>query len=104
MLLFNINFCLIYDFNVEGQRNTVQLSLDFINFLNLFNSNWGINKVYIGSNSQVAPLSFEGRDAATGKPIVSMRKINNEYMTTGFQDPSSVSSTWNLQFGIKYIF
>ncbi len=93
-----------FNFNVGGQRNTVQLSLDFINFLNLFNSNWGINKVYIGSNSQVAPLSFEGRDAATGKPIVSMRKINNEYMTTGFQDPSSVSSTWNLQFGIKYIF
>ena len=101
-----LDFRFLQDFyiDVAGQRNTLQLSFDFVNFLNMFNSNWGINKLYIGSNNQVTPLKFDKIDAATGKASVSMTKINKEYMTTAFQNPGSVSATWNLQIGLKYIF
>ena len=101
-----IDFRFMQDFylNVAGQRNTLQLSVDIINLPNLFNSSWGVNKQYIGSNLQVTPLRYEGRDADTGKAIVSMNKIGENYLTSAFQDPTSVSSTWNLQVGLRYIF
>ncbi len=93
-----------FKFRVGKRENKVQFSLDVINLPNLFNSNWGINKMYIGSNRQVTPLKFEKRDEATGKAVVSMNKLNGEYMTTAFQDPTSVSSTWSMQLGLRYIF
>ena len=101
-----VDFRFLQDFyiNVAGEKNTLQLSLDVLNIPNLLNSSWGINQYYIGSNNQVTPLQFEGVDATSGKAIVSMRKLNNEYMKTAYQDPSSVASTWNLQIGIRYIF
>ncbi len=101
-----MDFRFLQDFNfkVGGRKNTLQLSFDIYNLPNLFNSSWGINKVYIGSNLQVTPLRFEKRDEATGKAVVSMSKIKDEYMTSAFQDPTSVSSTWTMQLGIRYIF
>jgi len=101
-----IDFRFLQDFylNIAGQRNNLQLSVDIINLPNLLNSHWGINKQYIGSNLQVTPLRFEGRDADTGKAIVSMNKIKDNYMTSAFEDPFSVNSTWNLQVGLRYIF
>ena len=50
------------------------------------------------------PEKYEGRDADTGKAIVSMNKIGDGFMSTSFQDPVSVSATWNLQLGLRYIF
>ncbi len=91
-------------FKVSGKKNTLQLSVDIINLPNLLSSDWGINQQYVGSNLQVTPLKFEGRDAATGKAIVSMNKSGSDYLKTAFQDPTSVSSTWNLQLGLRYIF
>jgi len=102
-----IDFRFLQDFyvNAGGKRNTLQLSVDIINLPNMLNSKWGINKNYFGSNLQLTPLYYEGRDAETGKAIVSMYKPNGtDFMTTGFEDPSSVASTWNLQLGIRYIF
>jgi len=101
-----LDFRFLQDFymNVGGRRHTLQLSLDIINIPNMLNSHWGINKQYIGSNLQITPLRFEGRDADTGKAVVSMNKTNNEYQTTAFQNPGTVSATWNLQLGIRYIF
>jgi outer membrane receptor for ferrienterochelin and colicin len=102
-----IDFRFLQDFyvNIGGKKNTLQVSLDILNLPNLLNSGWGINKWYVGSNLQVTPLVYEGKDPATGKAIVSMYKPNRtNFMTTAFQDPTSVSSTWNLQLGVRYIF
>lgn len=101
-----LDFRFLQDFylNVAGRKNTLQLSVDIINLPNMFNSSWGINELYIGSNNQVTPLRFEGIDSATGKAIVSMSKIGDKYMTKAYQDPTSVASTWNLQVGLRYIF
>lgn len=101
-----LDFRFLQDFylKVNGQKNTLQLSVDVINLMNMFNSSWGINDIYIGSNNQVTPLKFEGIDSATGKAKVSMRKIDDNYMTSAYQEPTSVSSTWNLQIGLRYMF
>lgn len=105
-----IDFRFLQDFylNVGGRKHTLQFSLDILNIPNMLNSDWGINKIYVGSNQQVTPLRFEGIDAETGKAIVSMNNVgtssNPRYLESPFQMPTSVSALWNLQLGIRYIF
>ncbi|MDL2323065.1 carboxypeptidase regulatory-like domain-containing protein [Bacteroidales bacterium OttesenSCG-928-A17] len=105
-----LDFRFLQDFymTVGGRKHTLQFSLDIMNIPNLLNSDWGINKYYVGSNQQVTPLRFEGIDAATGKAIVSMNNIgtssNPKYLESAYQLPTSVSALWNIQLGLRYIF
>jgi hypothetical protein len=82
------------------QTNKLQLSCDIINLLNLFNPSWGLNQSVISSS----PVQYVSRDAVTGKMTVKMRQISGKYMTSSFQNPTSVSGTWGIQLGIKYLF
>ena len=93
---------IMQDFKIEAGKttNTLQLSVDVINLLNLFDPSWGLNQSYI-TNS---PLVISGRDAATGKLKASMRKIGGQYVTKSFQNPSTVSGTWGIQLGVRYLF
>ncbi len=99
-----IDFRFLQDLShtIGKSKNTLQLSVDIFNVANLLSSSWGLNKTLVTSS----PLKMEGRDAATGKAIVSMNKYGTpaEYPTESFQDPSTVSATWALQLGIRYIF
>jgi hypothetical protein len=94
-----LDFRFLQDFflNVGGRQNAIQLSIDVLNLPNLLNSSWGVNRISVAQN--VTPLNFEKRDEETGKPVVSLGNINGPY-----QDPASVSATWNLQVGVRYIF
>jgi len=85
---------------VKESVNKIQLSVDIINVANLFSSDWGLNKSFVTTS----PLNVVGRDAATGKLKVSMRKIGTDYVTHSYQDPNSVSATWAIQVGVRYIF
>jgi hypothetical protein len=85
---------------VKESVNKIQLSVDIINVANLFSAHWGLNKSFVTTS----PLNVVGRDAATGKLKVSMRKIGTDYVTHSYQDPSSVSATWAIQVGVRYIF
>ena len=93
---------LMQDFKIEAgkTKNTLELSVDVINLLNLFDPGWGLNQSYI-TNS---PLVISSRDAATGKLKVSMRKIGGQYVTHSFQNPSTVAGTWGIQLGVRYLF
>jgi hypothetical protein len=53
------------DFKIKAGKttNTLEFSVDVINFMNLLDSSWGLNQTYI-TNS---PIIFGGKDAATGK-------------------------------------
>jgi hypothetical protein len=97
---FDMRFLQDIKIKVGESVNKLQFSLDIINVANLLKSNWGLNKYYI----MTSPLSVVGRDAATGMLKVSMRKLGSDYYTKSFQDPTSVSSTWALQIGLRYIF
>ena len=90
------------DFKIKAGKttNTLQLSVDVINFMNLLDSSWGLNKSTV-TNS---PIVYGGKDATTGKLKASMRKIAGQYVSKSFQDPSSVSGTYVIQIGVKYLF
>jgi hypothetical protein len=90
------------DFKVKAGKsmNTLELSIDIINFMNLLNSSWGLNQSYV-TNS---PIIFGGKDLATGKLKASMRKIGGQYVMKSFQDPSTVAGTYGIQLGVRYLF
>ncbi len=98
----DMRFMQDFKLNVKGQENKLQFSVDIINFMNLLNSSWGLNQSVVTTSPLI--MFTPGRDAATGKLIVSMRKIGGEYVTKSFQDPSSVAGTWGIQLGLKYLF
>ncbi|MBS1776196.1 MAG: TonB-dependent receptor [Bacteroidetes bacterium] len=98
-----------WNFNVSKTRtNSLQLSLDIFNVLNLMNNNWG--KQYFVSNvsNYCVPL-FKAVNDQNGKtpssqgyaPTYQFQKPTNngQYYTV---DP--ISSRWQMQVGIKYSF
>ncbi|MEB2784511.1 TonB-dependent receptor [Algoriphagus persicinus] len=85
--------------NIGERRNTVQLSLDIVNFGNLLNKDWGIQDNLNGAQNL---LSRSG--SASQSPNVIMNRISGELPTTPYQNASSFSTTWSMQFGLRYIF
>jgi len=97
---FDIRLLQDFKLKVGNSENKLQFSVDIINAENLLNSSWGLNKNFVTTS----PLLTTGRDALTGKLKVSMRKIGTDFVSRSFQDPSSVTATWALQVGVRYIF
>jgi hypothetical protein len=97
-----IDVRLMQDFKMKfgNTGNKLQFTVDVINFANLLDSSWGLNKSVVTSS----PLTVVGKDATTGMLKVSMQKIGTEYVKTSFQDPTSVSGTYGIQLGLRYIF
>src|SRR5690606_9530014 len=101
--------------NIGNKKNTLQLSLDVINFGNLLNKNWGIQsrlndaQMVIGNKkiqgvSSGNPVLNNANTPANGIPEFNMNVINNQLQTTPFQNVSNLSTTWQMQIGLRYIF
>ncbi|WP_026953628.1 TonB-dependent receptor [Algoriphagus vanfongensis] len=85
--------------NIGENKNTLQLSLDIVNFGNLLNSDWGIQN---SMNNAQNLLTRSG--SVTTAPNVIMNRVSNQLPTTPFQNASGFGTTWSMQFGIRYIF
>lgn len=83
---------------VSGHR--LQLTLDIINLLNLFNHNWG--KSYYVSNQNDTPWTLQGSnygvDAATGKMRIQWSDRLARFAL------SQLGSRWQIQAGVRYSF
>lgn len=101
--------------NIGNKKNTLQLSLDVINFGNLLNKNWGIQsrlndaQMLVGNKKiqgvcSGRPVLNNANTPANGIPEFNMNVINNALPTTPFQNVSSLSTTWQMQVGLRYIF
>ena len=103
-----LDFSYKHDFTVKiGQTtNTLQLSLDVKNILNLFNSSWGVSK-YLNpdvstSNTEARILQYESTDAE-GYPVFSTpKKINGSTQT--WVPYHTLGQCWYASIGIKYLF
>lgn len=97
----------LQDFYLEmgnGKRNTLQLSVDIFNFTNLLNPDWG--KRYFGSSFEL--YEFEGFEADGTTPRFSFQPFNEETPDEPYygnlDDRGIVSSRWQMQLGVRYIF
>ncbi|HMQ08282.1 MAG TPA: carboxypeptidase regulatory-like domain-containing protein [Saprospiraceae bacterium] len=82
-------------------NHRIQLSMDFLNFGNLLNSNWGIPK-FEWQNNLLSLRSIN----AEGVPIYRLNTIpgTTEFPTETFRNSTSINNVWNLQVGVRYIF
>jgi hypothetical protein len=73
----------------------LQITLDIVNLLNLFNKDWG--KLYYVSNQNDTPWTLYGI-TADGKQKVNFSTRNYRYSL------SQLSSRWQMQLGLRYSF
>ena len=99
------DFRIAQDFSVMAgkQKNTLQISLDFMNIGNMFNHAWGVTKTNRVSNSGRI-LKFEGTDD-NNTPIYSMwRDSEGNAPTSTYSLNKSYTECWSFQVGVRYIF
>jgi hypothetical protein len=96
----------VQNFNLKfgANNNKLEFTADFMNVGNLINHNWGLNKGLASSANMPLIVTSTARDAATGMLKVAMRKVGTSYMTSTFQDPTSIGGLWGIQIGLRYSF
>ena len=91
-----------FKFKVGKSLNTIQLSLDMKNVLNLFSSELGVSKQMSSELNSGRILKYEGTDAQGYALFSTPEKIN---ATTQTWVPNySIGQCWNIAVGIKYMF
>ncbi len=85
-----------YNFKVSNERtNTIQLSLDILNFGNLLNSDWGV----VETPQVLQPIGVSV-DPTTNEPTFTF----NPNLKNTFGPDTSLLSRWRMQVGLRYIF
>ena len=100
-----LDFSYKHDFTVMigKTKNTLQLSFDMKNILNLFNSSWGVSKALnsaIGSDARV--LKYEGVDAEGYATFSTPKAISGS--TELWTPVHGLGQCWYASIGIKYLF
>ncbi|ULC60691.1 TonB-dependent receptor [Flaviramulus sp. BrNp1-15] len=91
---WDIKFLQDYNIKVSDDKtNTIQFSIDILNFGNLLNSNWGV----VEQPNNVSPISV---DASGSTPVYTF----NPSLTDTFGFDASLASRWQAQVGLRYIF
>ena len=93
-----------HDFNLKIGKtmNKLQLSVDFMNIGNLFNSKWGVEKNMSASNNGQL-LKLDRVD--NGTPYFSIyRDADGNAPTKTWEFNRNYDQCWQLQIGVKYFF
>jgi len=96
----------IYFYTKHGNskdRHTLSFTADMLNVGNFVNRNWGL--VHTTTLSSI--LRFEGMAADGKTPLFSFPffdPTNQVPLQSTFANSSSISSRWQLQFGVRYMF
>ena len=94
----SLDLRILQDFTVQafGKDNTLQLSIDVLNFPNLLSPSWGVRQV--ASAAATSPLSLDGFDG-DGEPIFTFNGVKETFV-----DDPSLFSRWQMQIGLRYFF
>ncbi len=107
---FDLRFAQNFTVKTGKVKNSLQVSLDILNFGNLLNNTWGVNKQMIPAANQGKILKYEGvnKDGVAGTaddktPYFSFFSSENvSEIYTNYNDVTS--QTWKLQLGFRYMF
>jgi hypothetical protein len=102
----NIDMKFMQDFfvNVGGKRNTIQVSLDVLNFANLLSRHWGLAQSYNQGNILTAGNLANIVPGGSVKPTYKLNPYNNTMLTKTFNNVINYPSTYSMQLGLRYIF
>ena len=102
-----VDFSYKHDFkvNIGKSTNTLQLSLDIKNLLNMFNSSWGVSK-YLNSDvfttGEARILKYEGMDSDGYPTFSTVKGVDGNTQTYVYNH--SLGQCWYASIGIKYLF
>lgn len=92
--------------NIGKYRNTIQFSIDIFNLGNLINSNWGkartVNAPSILTVTNVSSYNPGGTTRPTF--TITQDPVTRGPVTKTFRDNVSITSTYYMQFGVRYLF
>lgn len=92
------------DFEVKAgeKMNTIQLTFDVFNLGNLLSKDWGRRYFVSGYYGNYSLLKFKGFDTDGTTPKFTFEKPKGEVWS--IDDSGILSSRWQAQIGIRYIF
>ncbi len=96
---------LAQDFSIKAGNttHTLQFTFDFLNFGNLINSEWGVEKnMFSANNGQI--LKYEGKDAGNVPSFSMVKDDDGNYLSESYSTYYNYNQCWQLQLGIRYIF
>ena len=92
--------------NLGGQRNGFQVRLDFVNFGNLLNHDWGVSQrpvAAVNTNQQLQILTNPGVDAQ-GRATYRMGTLNNQLITKTYQTSATTGDVYQFMVSLRYSF
>ena len=102
-MVFRADLSIIQDVftNISGTRNGLQFRVDFLNFSNLINKNWGVGQRVVTTQ----PLVARGADAQ-GRALYRLRNNGAALLAPKSleQTSSLTSDVFRIQFGFRYNF
>lgn len=99
----DMNFTQDIKFTAGKTKHTLRLTADIYNLTNLLNKDWG----FYFNPTTTAPLTFSKIDTDGKTPIYSFpyqNGVTKTPYTRAFTPSSSISSRWQLQIGVRYLF
>jgi hypothetical protein len=90
--------------NLGRKKNTVQLSLDIFNFGNLVNNSWGLTQATNAASLLSVTNTSALAPGGTVKPTFRLANDRGLPVSKTFRDNENLSSTYYMQFGLRYIF
>ena len=104
--LHRIDLRLAQDFKLKvGENlNTLQISLDILNFGNLLNTKWGVpqNMSKANNGAILAVSRIDGKTPVFKSPTD--KKGNVIPLEQSFTPANYFGNTWSMQLGIRYTF
>jgi hypothetical protein len=90
--------------NVGGKKNTIQFTVDIFNLGNLLDKNWGAFDAVNAAGILVPTNQAALVPGGTVRPTFRLQADRGQPVTSTFRDVNSISSTYYMQFGLRYIF
>jgi len=100
---FDLRIAQNFSINTGATKHTLQFTLDFLNFGNLINSEWGVSKNMFGSNNGQI-LKYEGKDAGNVPSYSMIKDSDGNYLKETYSTFNNYTECWSLQIGARYIF
>ncbi len=93
----------LYAGNIAGNKNSLSFYFDVFNVGNLINAKWGTYSINNTGLVQVTNAAALTPGGAT-KPTFRLNTINGQLISESTRINTSISSTYYMQFGLKYAF